>query len=116
MTKFFAVLVGGLALLFGGIFGMMLSGYGFCAADLSVATVGGALAAAGILSWLGAVALRTRWLTATLFSLPMVLGFLFAAAAQRWGRCAAIFPCIVASFGVVAMFRFDHRKHDDHAA
>ena len=111
MTKFPAILVGGLALVFGGIFGMMLSGYGICAARLSVSSVGGALVAAVVLSWLGAVALRTRWLAAILFSLPMVLGFLLAAAAQRWGRCGAIFPCIVASFAVVAMFRVDHRKH-----
>jgi hypothetical protein len=112
MTKFFAILVGGLALVLGCIFGMMLSGYGICAARLSAASVGGALAVAVILSWLGAVALRTRWLTAVLFSLPMVLSFLFAAAAQRWGRCVAIFPCIVASFAVVAMLRVDHRKRD----
>ena len=115
MTKFCAILVGGFALLFGGIFSMMLGDYGMCAARLSVASVGGAFVAAVIISWLGAVALRTRWLTAVLFSLPMVLGFLVAAAAQRWWRCAAIFPCIAVSFVVVAMFRFDHRKHD-HAA
>lgn len=112
MNKFVAIFVGGLALLLGGIFGMMLGGYGICAARLSVTSVGEALAAAVILSWLGAVALRTRWLAAILFSLPMALGFLFAAAAHRWGRCAAIFPCIVASFGVVAMFRVDRRKRD----
>ena len=116
MAKFSAIFVGGLALVLGGIFGTMLGGYGLCAARLSVASVGGALVAAVAISWVGAVALRTRWLTATLFSLPMVLVFLFAAAAQRWGRCAAILPCIAVSFAVVAMFRFDHRKHDGHAA
>jgi hypothetical protein len=107
-----AVLVGGLAFFLGGLFSMMLGGFGFCAARLSVTSVGGGLVAAVSLAWVGAVALRTRWLTVILFSVPMALGFVLAAAAQRWGRCGAILACIVASITVVAMARFDHRKHD----
>jgi hypothetical protein len=111
-----AIAVGGLALLAGGLFSMMLGGFGFCAARLSVSSVGGAFVAAVSISWIGAVALRTRWLATILFSLPMALGFLVAAAGQRWWRCAAIFPCIAASIAVVAKFRFDHRKHDGHVS
>jgi hypothetical protein len=106
----------GLALFLGGIFGMALSGFGPCAARLSVASIGGALVAAVIISWLGAVLLRARWLAALLFSLPMAVGILFAALAQHWGRCIAMFACIVVPFAVVGLFRADRRKTHDHPA
>jgi hypothetical protein len=116
MTKFFALLTGGLALFLGGVFGMMLSGFGIYAARLSVGSVGGAFVAAIIISWLGAVVLQTRWLAAILFSLPMALGILFAASSHQWWRCLAAFACIAVPFAMVGLFRFDDRKHHSHAA
>ena len=105
-----------LALLLGGIFGMTLSGFGPCAARLSVGSIGGALVAAVIISWLGAVLLQARWLAALLFSLPMALGIMFAALSQHWGRCIAMVACIVVPFAVVGLFRVDRRKIHDHPA
>ena len=100
----------------GSMFGTMLSGIGPCAARLSVASIGGALAAGIIVSWLGAVFLQTRWLAALLFSLPMALVVLFPALSHQWWRCLALFACIVVPFAVVGLFGFGHRKVHRHAA
>ena len=116
MTKILAILTAGLALFLGGVFGMMLSGFGIFAARLSVGSVGGALAAAIVISWLGAVVLQTRWLAAILFSFPMSLGILFAASSREWSRCVAVLACIVVPFAMVGLFRFDDRKHHRHAS
>jgi hypothetical protein len=113
MTKILSVLSAGLALLLGGIFGTMLSGFGPFAAQLSVASIGGALVAALITAWLGAVLLKTRWLASLLFSAPFVVGLLFAALSQQWGRCLAMLPCVAVSFTVVGLFTADGRKIRD---
>jgi hypothetical protein len=110
MTKIFAILAAGLALFLGSLFGMMLGGFGICAARLSVVSVGGTLLAALIISWLGAVTLRRRWLAAILFSIPMALGFLFAAMSHDWGRCGVVFACIVVSFAVVLLFSIQPQR------
>jgi hypothetical protein len=104
-----------LALFLGSLFGMMLSGIGPFAARLSVGSIGGALAAGVIVSWLGAVFLQTRWLAALLFSVPMAMVILFPAMSYQWWRCFALFACIVVPFAVVGLFRFDHRKGHGHA-
>jgi hypothetical protein len=106
----------GLALFLGSMFGMMLGGVGPCAARLSIGSIGGALAAGIIVSWLGAVFLKTRWLAALLFSLPMGLVILPPAMSFQWWRCFALFACIVVPFAVVGLFRFDHRKVHGNAA
>ena len=116
MTRILPNVSVGLALLSGSIFGMMLGGVGPCAARLSAASIGGALAAGIIVSWLGAVFLQTRWLAALLFSLPMALVVLFPALSHQWWRCLALFACIVVPFAVVGVFRFDQRKVHGHAA
>ena len=95
---------------------MILSGFGPWGARLSVGSIGGALVVAVIISWLGAVLLQARWLAALLFSLPMALGILFAALSQQWGRCIAMFACLVVPFAAVGLFRFDRRKIHDRAA
>jgi len=115
-TQIFAILVASLALFLGGAFGMMLSGFGIFAARLSVGSVGGALVAAIIISWLGAVVLQTRWLAAILFSSPMALGILFAARSHQGWRCLAVFAGFVVPFAMAGLFRFDDRKHQSHAA
>jgi hypothetical protein len=115
MTNIFAIFAGVLALFLGGVFGVMLSGFGIHAARLSVGSVGGALVAAIIISWLGAVVLHTRWLAAILFSLPMALGILFAARSHQWWSCVAVFACIVVPFALAGLFRFDDRRHHSHA-
>jgi hypothetical protein len=115
MTHILAIFTAGLALFLGGVFGMMLSGFGIYAARLSVGSVGGAFVAAILISWLGAVVLPTRWLGAILFSAPMALGILFAASSHQWWRCLAVFACIAVPFALAGLFRFDDRKHR-HAA
>jgi hypothetical protein len=116
MSKIFAILVASLALFLGGVFGMMLSGFGIFAARLSVGSVGGALVAAIVISWLGAVVLQIRWLAAILFSSPMALGILFTAGSHQGWRCLALFACIVVPFAMVGLFRFDDRKQHSHAS
>jgi uncharacterized membrane protein len=116
MTRILPKVSAGLALLLGSLFGMMLAGVGPCAARLSVGSIGGALAAGIIVSWLGAVFLQTRWLAALLFSLPMALVVLVPAISYQWWRCFALLACIVVPFAVVGLFRFDHRKVHGNAA
>ena len=116
MIRFLPNVAAGLALVLGGIFGMMLGDVGPCAARLSVGSIGGALAAGIIVSWLGAVFLQTRWLAALLFSLPMALVVLVPAISYQWWRCFALLACIVVPFAVVGLFRFDHRKVHGNAA
>jgi amino acid permease len=110
MIKFVPMLSVGLAVFLGCLFSMMLGGFGPCAASLSAKSIGGALVAAFIVSWLGAVFLQTRWLAALLFSSPLFLALPFAAQSQQWGRCIALFACMVVPFAVVALFGFDRRK------
>jgi len=83
MTRILPNVSVGLALLLGSLFGTMLSGIGPCAARLSAASIGGALAAGIIVSWLGAVFLQTRWLAALLYSLPMALVVMFPALSHQ---------------------------------
>jgi hypothetical protein len=116
MTRILPKVSVGLALLLGSLFGMMLGGVGPCAARLSVGSIGGALAAGIIVSWLGAVFLQTRWLAALLFSLPMALVVLVPAMSYQWWRCFALLACIVVPFALVGLLRFDHRKIHGNAA
>jgi len=110
MIKCLPILSIGLALFLGGLFSMMLGGFGPCAAQLSVRSIGGALVAAFIVSWLGAVFLQSRWLVALLFSSPLFLALPFAALSQQWGRGIALFACMMVPFAVVGLFGFDRRK------
>jgi len=104
-----AILAAALAVFLGGLFAMMLSGFGPVAAALSVGSVGGGLLAAVIISWLGGVLLHKRWLAAFLFSVPMAFGIAFAAMTHQWWRCLALAACIVAPFVVVGQLSFDRR-------
>ena len=99
-----------LALLVGSIFSVMLSGFGPLAAELSAGSIGGALVAALIVSWLGAVFLQARWLAPVLFSSPFAVGLLFAVLSRHWGRCIALFACIVVPFVVVGFLGIDRRR------
>jgi hypothetical protein len=99
-----------LALLAGIFVSMMLGGIGPWAAELSVRSIGGAIAAAIVVSWIGAVFIQTRWLPPMLFSLALALGLFAACLSRHWGRCIALIACIVVSFLVVAFFGFDRRK------
>ena len=116
MIRIFAILSAGLAVVLGGLFAMVLGGFGPCAAGLSVGSIGGALVAGVIVSWLGAVLLQTRWLAALLFALPMTLGFLAAALSHQGWRCVAVLGSILLPFAAVGMFRVDHRKYRDRTA
>jgi hypothetical protein len=100
----------GLALFLGGLFAMMLSGFGPLAARLSVGSVGGALLAAVVVSWLGGALLQRRWLAAILFAVPMAVGLSLAAISQQWWRCLVLSACIAVPFVVVGQLRFDRRK------
>ena len=100
-----------LALVLGGLFGMALSGFGFRTAHVSVLSVGGALVAAVVISWVSAVALQTPWLAAALFSVPMAVGVVFAAMSHHWWACAVLLVSILIPFVALALYQFDQRPH-----
>lgn len=110
ITHLFPILAVVLALFLGGLFAVLLSGFGGYASRLSVLSVAGGFLAAIIISWLGAVLLQTRWLAAVLFSVPMAVGISFAAMSHQWWRCVIVFACAVVPFALVGLFQFDHRK------
>jgi hypothetical protein len=113
MSKLIPVVSGCLALVAGIVVSMMLGGIGPWSAELSVWSIGGAIAAAIVVSWIGAVFIQTRWLPPLLFSSALALGLLAAGLARHWGRCIALLACIVVSFLVVAFLGFDRRKIED---
>jgi hypothetical protein len=110
MTKVLPMMSVGLALFLGALFSLMLGGFGPGAARLSVGTVSGALVGAFVVSWVGAVFLETRWLASLLFSVPLLLAMSVPALSHQWGRCLAMFACVVVSFLVVALFGRDRRR------
>ena len=103
---------GAFILLLGGIFGALLSGFGLSTSNLSFLTVTGALIAAVLSSWIGAVVLRTAPLAALLFSAPMTVGLVFAAISKQWWGCAVLLGCMLIPFAALALYRFDQRKPD----
>jgi hypothetical protein len=103
---------GAFILLLGGIFAALLSGFGVWTSHLSFITVTGALIAAALSSWIGAVVLRTAPLAALLFSAPMAVGLVFAALSKQWWGCAVLLSCMSIPFAALALYRFDQRKPD----
>jgi len=103
---------GAFILLLGGIFAALLSGFGVSTSHLSFITVTGALIAAVLSSWIGAVVLRTAPLAALLFSAPMAVGLVFAAISRQWWGCAVLLSCMLIPFAALALYRFDQRKPD----
>src|SRR5688500_1186487 len=75
---------GAVIFLLGGIFAAPLSGFGMSTAHLSLITVTGALLAAILSSWIGAMVHRTASLAALLFSAPMAVGLVFAVISRQW--------------------------------
>ena len=110
LTNLFPILVVVLALFSGGLFAVLLTGFGGFVDNLSVLSVAGGFLAAIIISWLGAVLLQTRWLAAILFSVPMAVGISFAAMSHQWWRCVILFACAVVPFVVIGLLQFDRRK------
>jgi hypothetical protein len=103
-------LAGGFIVLVGAIVGVLLSGFGIWTPHLSFITVGGALVAALIISWVGAVALQRAPLAALLFSIPIALAIGFAAIARQWSACIALLACMIIPFAALALYQFDQRK------
>ena len=103
---------GAFILLLGGFFAALLTGFGVSASHLSFITVTGALIAAVLSSWIGAVVLRTAPLAALLFSAPMAVGLVFAAISKQWWGCAVLSSCMLIPFAALALYRFDQRKPD----
>jgi hypothetical protein len=103
---------GAVILLLGGIFAALLSGFGMLTPHLSLLTVTGALLAAILSSWIGAVVLRTASLAALLFAGPMMVGLVFAVISRQWWGGAVLLACMFIPFAALALYRFDQRKPD----
>jgi hypothetical protein len=99
-------------LLLGGIFAALVSGFGMSTPHLSLITVTGALLAAILSSWIGAVVLRTASRAALLFSAPMAAGLVFAVISRQWWACATLLVCMFIPFAALTLYRFDQRKPD----
>jgi hypothetical protein len=103
---------GAAILLLSGTFAALVSGFGMTTPHLSWISVIGALGAAILSSWIGAVVLRTASLAALLFSAPMTVGLVFAVISRQWWACAVLSACIVIPFAALTLYQFDQRKPD----
>jgi hypothetical protein len=98
MTIFVGFVIGAIALLFGGVVTVALSGYGICGTELTVGSSVLSVCAAVVVSLIGFLAIPAmRWLGAALFAIPVGLGLPIATAGGDWRRSCIMLFCIGAA-------------------
>src|SRR5277367_3981155 len=111
-----ALIVGGVALFFGGVFSLTLSGViGPCGSEATIGSTVVCVVASAVISLIGFVAIPSmRALGASLFSLPLGFAMIFLALQREWLRCLAILLCIIASAVTVWLAAMGQpRKRED---
>ena len=96
-----------LALLAGSVIGLALGGYGICAVSISVGLVGQAFVIGGIFGGTVAIVWRSAWCAGALaFSVPLIVGLVFAGATGQWQRFVSLLICVIGTLLTAFVIRY----------